>query len=150
MDTQVSNNISHLPVETSFMSPQKIVISLVVIVLVGTGIGFVLSRFAPGQTTTTTESTSTQENKGAPAQVVGVKDKGTFKDSVTGTLKEGGIEGESDFHLERPGGESQNVYLTSTTVDLSDYIGKKVKVWGQTINSQKAGWFMDVGLVEVP
>jgi hypothetical protein len=72
-----------------------------------------------------------------------------FKDQAEGTLKEGGIDGEGNFHLERPGGESQNVYLTSSTVDLSLYVGKKVRVYGQTFAGQKAGWLMDVGLVEV-
>jgi hypothetical protein len=42
-----------------------------------------------------------------------------------------------------------NVYLTSSTVDLSPFVGKKVRVWGQTFTGQKAGWLMDVGLVEV-
>ena len=78
----------------------------------------------------------------------GVVDKKTFKDSAEGILREGGMEGEGNFHLERPGGVSQNAYLTSSTVDLSKYLGKKIKVWGQTMNAQKAGWLMDVGLVE--
>ena len=42
----------------------------------------------------------------------------------------------------------KTLYLTSSTVDLSVYIGK-VKVWGQTFTGQKAGWLMDVGLVEI-
>jgi len=79
----------------------------------------------------------------------GVVDKKTFKDSADGIMREGGKEGEGNFHLERPGGESQTAYLTSSTVDLSKYIGKKVKVWGQTFTGQKAGWLMDVGLVEI-
>ncbi len=83
------------------------------------------------------------------AQTAGIADKKTFKDRTEGILKEGGVDGEGNFHLERPGGASQNVYLTSTTVDLSKYIGKKVRVWGETFQAQKAGWLMDVGLVEV-
>ncbi|NTU72677.1 hypothetical protein HGB07_00680 [Candidatus Roizmanbacteria bacterium] len=83
------------------------------------------------------------------AKTAGIADKKTFKDKAEGTLREGGIDGEGTFHLERPGGDSQNVYLTSSTVDLSNYIGKKVRVWGATFNGQKAGWLMDVGLVEV-
>jgi len=51
--------------------------------------------------------------------------------------------------LQRTGGESQNVYLTSTAVDLSKFLGKKVRVWGETFQGEKAGWLMDVGLVEV-
>ena len=82
-------------------------------------------------------------------KTAGIVDKKTFKDSATGILKEGGIDGEGSYHLERPGGVSQNVYLTSSTVDLSSYVGKKVKVWGETFASEKAGWLMDVGLVEL-
>jgi hypothetical protein len=80
---------------------------------------------------------------------VGILDKKIFKDSAEGILREGGIDGEGQFHLERPGGESQNVYLTSTTVDLSQYIDKKVRVLGETFKAEKAGWLMDVGLIEI-
>ena len=73
----------------------------------------------------------------------------TFKDTTTGTLKNGGINGEGQYHLVRPGGDSQNVYLTSSSVDLSKFIDRKIKVWGQTQTAQYAGWLMDVGRVEV-
>ncbi|MBI4226588.1 hypothetical protein HY612_05755 [Candidatus Roizmanbacteria bacterium] len=91
----------------------------------------------------------TQVAKTKVEKTAGIADKKTFKDKAEGVLEEGGIDGEGNFHLERPGGESQNVYLTSTTVDLSQYINKKVRVWGETFSSEKAGWLMDVGLVEV-
>jgi len=113
-----------------------------VAVIIGTVFGFGFSRF----------NKKTTNNKGGvknTSQSAGIVDKKTFKDSVEGILREGGIDGEGNFHIERPGGESQNAYLTSSTVDLSSYIGKKVKVWGQTFSGQKAGWLMDVGLVEV-
>ena len=64
-------------------------------------------------------------------------------------MKEGGADGEGAFHLERTGGVSQNVYLTSAIVDLSKYVNKKIKVWGQTQKAQTAGWLMDVGRIEV-
>ncbi|HRR05633.1 MAG TPA: hypothetical protein P5325_02410, partial [Candidatus Woesebacteria bacterium] len=73
----------------------------------------------------------------------------TFKDNAIGVLKEGGIDGEGTHHLEREGGPSQNVYLTSSTVDLSQLVGRKVQVWGETFATQKAGWFMDVVKVKV-
>lgn len=82
-------------------------------------------------------------------KIIGIQDKKTLKDSATGTLKTGGVDGEGNFHLERPGGNSQNVYLTSTVVDLSTYVGKKVRVWGETFKGEKAGWLMDVGAVEI-
>lgn len=111
---------------------------IVLIIIIGAVIGFGCSRL-------------NKKNGGikAIAQSAGIVDKKTFKDSVEGILREGGIEGEGNFHLDRPGGASQNAYLTSSTVDLSGYIGKKVKVWGQTFSGQKAGWLMDVGSVEI-
>lgn len=81
--------------------------------------------------------------------IVGLDDTKTFRDQTEGVLEAGGIDSEGSHHLTRPGGESQNVYLTSTTVDLEQFIGKKIRVWGETNKAQKAGWFMDVGKVEV-
>jgi hypothetical protein len=81
--------------------------------------------------------------------VVGSDDTKTFKDVAEGTLKPGGIEGEGQFHLVRPGGDSQNVYLVSSIVDLSKFENRKIKVWGSTQTAQHAGWLMDVGKVEV-
>ena len=110
-------------------------------VIIGTVLGFGFSRF--------NKKTVKNGDTKTTAQSAGVVDKKTFKDSAEGIPREGGIDGEGNFHLERSGGVSQNVYLTSTTVDLSGYIGKKVKVWGQTFQAEKAGWLMDVGLVEM-
>jgi len=112
-------------------------------ILLGIFFGFLLTKI-PFKTESKKASTTVSSQKTA-----GIADKKTFKDQAEGTLKEGGIDGEGNFHLERPGGASQNVYLTSSTVDLSLYIGKKVRVYGQTFAGQKAGWLMDVGLVEV-
>lgn len=89
---------------------------------------------------------SSKITKGA---VVGSGDTKTFKDIASGTLKNGGIDGEGQFHLVRSGGDSQNVYLTSSSVDLSKFVDRKIKVWGQTQAAQYAGWLMDVGRVEV-
>lgn len=109
--------------------------------IIGAVIGFGVSRF--------NKKAATGDKTKDMTQSAGIVDKKTFKDSAEGILREGGIDGEGNFHLERPGGTSQNAYLTSSTVDLSNYIGKKVKVWGQTFSGQKAGWLMDVGLVEI-
>ncbi len=77
----------------------------------------------------------------------GVVDKKTFKDTATGILRVGGIEGEGSHQLER-GAKDQTAYLTSSVLDLSKFEGKKVQVWGATYKGQKAGWLMDVGLIE--
>jgi hypothetical protein len=113
-----------------------------VAVVIGAVVGFGLTRLNKK----TTSNDVTTKNT---AQSAGIVDKKTFKDSVEGILREGGIDGEGNFHIERPGGVSQNAYLTSSTVDLSNYVGKKVKVWGQTFSGQTAGWLMDVGSVEI-
>jgi len=34
-------------------------------------------------------------------------------------------------------------------IDLEKFVGRKVKVWGQTFAAQKAGWLMDVGKLKV-
>lgn len=81
-------------------------------------------------------------------KLVGSTDKKTFRDVAEGRLEKGGIDGEGTHHLVRPGGESQNVYLTSSVINLDDYVGKKVRVWGETFAAQKAGWLMDVGRIE--
>lgn len=122
------------------MKISTLLVFVAVAVILGIGLGYIPSLFSKGTSST---ASSNEEVKTA-----GIADKKTFKDSAEGTLREGGIDGEGNFHLERPGGVSQNVYLTSTTVDLSLYIGKKVKVWGETFEAQTAGWLMDVGLVE--
>ncbi len=108
--------------------------------VLGSLVGFGLTKL---------KSSSGSSSQPGTKKVIGIADKKTFKDKAEGILKEGGLDGEGNFHLERPGGESQNVYLTSTTVDLSPYIGKKIRVWGETFSAQKAGWLMDVGLVEI-
>lgn len=115
-----------------------------IVILLGLFAGYTLNYFRnPQKQIIGNKQTKTSKS-------VGVTDKKTFKDQAEGLLKDGGVEGEGNFHLERPGGESQNVYLTSSTVDLSQYVGKKVRVWGATFKGQKAGWLMDVGLVEIP
>jgi hypothetical protein len=80
----------------------------------------------------------------------GVKDASTFRDTATGTLTEndGKITNEGTHILVR-GDVSQNAYLTSSVIDLSKYVGKKVQIWGETFKGQKAGWLMDVGRIKV-
>lgn len=80
---------------------------------------------------------------------VGSTDTKTFRDSTEGTLERGGLNEEGTHHLVRPGGDSQTAYLTSSVIDLDQYIGKKVKVFGETFTAQTAGWLMDVGKIEL-
>ena len=148
MDNQIIHNLDGES-SNGFSTPIVAVFILVSIV-VGSLVGFGIAQLkgtAAGSDSIKSPTSQTSNNAGVAKQA-GIKDKSTFKDSAEGLLKEGGFEDEGSFHLERPGGESQNVYLTSTAVDLSQYVGKKIKVWGQTYKGQKAAWLMDVGLVE--
>lgn len=131
-------------------------VALVIVVFIlaiafGSLSGFISSKVFGGKMTKTTQNeTSETKTDGAGSLTsAGVKNSETFTDSAEGTLKKGGFEGEGSFHLERPGGESQNVYLTSSTVDLSQFEGKNVMVLGKTFAAEKAGWLMDVGYIEV-
>ena len=72
-----------------------------------------------------------------------------FSDSAMGTVKAGGINGEGTHTLLREGGVTQNAALTSSVVDLDLFIDKKVEVKGETNDSAKAGWFMDVGSIKI-
>lgn len=90
---------------------------------------------APGAKVTSTEA--------------GMLDPTVKYDNATGDLKDGGIGNEGTHHLERDGGPTHFVYLTSSVIDLSSFVGKKVQVWGQTLASKKAGWLMDVAKIQV-
>ena len=59
------------------------------------------------------------------------------------------MDGEGTHHLEREGGASQNVYLTSSVLGLQQFVDRKIQIWGETFAAQKASWFMDVGKLKV-
>ncbi len=98
-------------------------------------------------------------SRGSPAGRTGIVSGGgkalgspnvtTFKDTAAGVIEKGGIDGEGTHKLIREGGPSQTAYLTSSVIDLDEFVGKKVQVWGETFSGQKAGWLMDVGRVKV-
>ena len=146
--TVVSNNnlANNLKVSSYSIFTSRIIIAFVAVILLGVGTGYIFSK--KGSTSSLKGQGSVDTSSGSK-ETVGSQDTKTFKDTATGTLKEGGIDGEGAYHLVRPGGTSQNVYLTSSVVDLSLFVGKKIKVWGETQRAQKAGWLMDVGRLEI-
>ncbi len=130
--------------EPKLRSGNKSGILLIVIffaVVFGVASGFGIVKFKGGNGMVGEKIKTSKE--------VGIKDEKTFSDSAEGKLVKGGIEGEGTHHLERAGGPSQNVYLNSSVVDLNQFVGKKVKVYGQTNAAKTAGWLMDVGRVEI-
>ena len=121
-----------------------LVVGIALMILAGIGTGYALSRSKVQGVTVSETGTRMVKTE----TVVGSLDE-TFSDEAEGILVEGGIEGEGSHHIERDGGPSRYVYITSSVVALDDYVGKKVKVWGETHDAQKAGWLMDVGKLEV-
>ncbi len=120
------------------------IVGAFLVVLAGVGAAWVISGetakggssvVAPGAKTTSTEA--------------GALDPKIKYDNAEGIIQVGGLNGEGTFHLVRDGGASKNVYLTSSVVDLSKFIDKKVQIWGQTLASKKVGWLMDVAKVKV-
>lgn len=130
---------------------KQMVILFAVAIVAGTLLGFGITRFTNASPTTQSGEAVSQGKDGETTDApdsAGIVDKEEFPDEAEGTLTKGGIEGEGTHHLQRSGGESQNVYLTSSAVDLSLFEGKDVKVMGKTYDSEKAGWLMDVGYIE--
>lgn len=124
----------------------KTIIFTLVIILAGVASGYFLSKKGEGPAPVARDVSEEEIEVG---MTVGIADEKTFKDSAEGKLVAGGLEGEGSHHLERPGGETQNVYLTSSIVDLDKFVGREVKVWGETFAAKKAGWLMDVGKLQV-
>jgi hypothetical protein len=120
-----------------------VVIVAVVIVAAGVATGFFLSK--GGKKVTSQNNTVSGKDIVQTANEVGSKDTKTFSDKATGVIEKGGSSGEGTHKLIRAGGPSQTVYLISSIVDLDQYVGKKVEVYGQTLRAQKVSWLMDVG-----
>ncbi|HSX08947.1 MAG TPA: hypothetical protein VLF93_02230 [Candidatus Saccharimonadales bacterium] len=138
------------PMEThkNEVGGSKVVLVLFLMLLVGAGLGYGASYFSKATGASIVPS-ALNPNAPQKGKVYGTGDTSIFKDTAEGQMQNGGIDGEGQYHLVRPGGPSQSVYLTSSSVDLSQFVGQKIKVWGQTQAAQHAGWLMDVGKVEV-
>ena len=73
----------------------------------------------------------------------------SFKDSATGIVEKGSINGEGTHILNRDGGKSQRASLTSSVIDLDLFVGKKVEIRGETNASTKTSWLLDVGVIKI-
>src|SRR3989344_1116364 len=122
----------------------NMIIAPIVVVLLGIGTGFLLSRTSSGTSGGITVNTKTQDGSNKTVEESVDFSEFSEEEAPIGILQKGGIEGEGTHRLERPGGPTKSVYLTSTVLDLESYVGKKVQVWGETLSAVKAGWLMDV------
>jgi len=124
---------------------KKYIILGIIVIVLGILTGFLI----PKNGSSIVSSSGNASSAGSGQKIYGSEDTSVFKDKAEGTLQKGGIDGEGTHKLIRPGGDSQTVYITSTVLDINQFVGKKVRVWGQTHSAQKAGWLMDVGRVEI-
>jgi hypothetical protein len=117
-----------------------------ILLLLGVATGFFLASQRAGTAVSVAGGNAEDAGSGT---AIGSTDHKTFKDSATGTVEVGGLEGEGTHQLVREGGPSQTVYLISSVVDMDQFAGKEVTVWGQTMDAKKAAWLMDVGKIEI-
>lgn len=136
MDTEKLRNFAK-----DVLAPSAVIL-LVVLAGVGTGWKISGSKVLGNNT-----AVSTKDIK--KGQEIGSNDTKTFKDEAEGTIEEGGVNGEGTHRLIRPGGDSQTAALTSSVIDLGEFTGEKVHIWGETFSSTKAAWLMDVGKIKV-
>lgn len=133
--------------KTKAQAKKKMVKWVLGLVILGTVSGYGLFRLTqPGVPKRLRTST---EGGVAKGDTFGVMDEEAFRDEAEGEIASGGVDGEGSHHLIRGDNESQYVYLTSSIIDLDQFVDRKVKVWGETFEAQVAGWLMDVGRLEV-
>lgn len=146
MDQQIETPVIH-----NFPSSERTTVPLLPVII--GGILFILAGIITGyklsyrETSTVTSSSPNVTTKGN-SKVYGAPDEKSFRDSAEGILQVA-TDTEGTHKLERPGGDSQTVHLTSSILDLNQFVGKKIRIWGETFAAKKAGWFMDVGRVQI-
>lgn len=116
-------------------------------VLLGVTAGILVGR-RPNQIATTRKHTQTTSEAKTPQA-----DTRTFRDFAKGVIK---VRPETKTPIEYVEGThlliregAVPVALTSSVVDLTQFEGKKVKVFGETQKAVKEGWLMDVGKIEI-
>lgn len=121
---------------------------IIIILAIGIGTGLVLSSRAKSQEISKKTLPDEQQNL-TPAQKQNLQT--VTRDSAEGVIqKNENFEqtAQGQWKLIRPGGDSQTAYLTSSYLNLDQYVGKKVKVYGETLGSDKVGWLIDVAKVD--
>ncbi len=124
---------------------------LALAVVLGISSGWILARWhlsKPGRQEGKIIQSATKGNV-KTGQIYGLNDK-AFKDQAVGVLaKNNDANTEGTYKLLREGGPSQTVYLMSSALDLDNFVGRKIQIWGETFSSRKVAWLMDVGRVKV-
>lgn len=149
-----NSDTNSIELQTSSVQPQnklvKTVIPAVLIVLmIGAGIftGYKVSK-VKGVSSSNLPTGKIAKEDIVKGKEYGMKDPGKA-DNTIGVVEKGGINGEGTHKLLREGGPSQTVYMISSVLDLDQFVGEKVQIWGETNKGQKVGWLMDVIKVKV-
>jgi hypothetical protein len=126
--------------------PKALIILVAISLISGVATGFVLAKNNPksGISAASPETIKAAKESGEVAKNCKDFDEGTLK--AKGKAEDNTEYSEGTHLLDRPG--KTPVTLTSSYVDLSQYEGKKVKVFGETQKALKAGWLMDVCKIE--
>jgi len=134
----------------NFKKSAKPALVIIVIILAGVVSGYFLANRGVTTSEKITELMGGAQMVQGPKEV-GIKDETLFPDSAQGRIEinDSEVVTEGSHKLIRPGGESQTAHLTSSVLDLSQFLGKCVQVWGETFAGQQAGWLMDIGRVKV-
>ncbi|MDD5147082.1 MAG: hypothetical protein PHV63_00830 [Candidatus Daviesbacteria bacterium] len=125
-------------------NPTRLILGVVITALIlGTLTGYIMSTKSGDSLKSSALSVGTPKS----AQ----QDTRTFKDFAEGIIKVKPVPTKGEYTegthmLIRE--SAVPVALTSSVVDLSQYEGKKVKVFGETQKALKEGWLMDVGKIE--
>lgn len=150
MENNNLNQNFESPKNDKKMSPILLIIGAIIIIGVGAFAGSKLTAISGKVVSGTTklEQGSIPKENIAKGKEFGVADPGKV-DTAIGVVEKGGINGEGTHKLLREGGSSQTVYMTSSVLDLDQFVGLKIQIWGETNKAQKAGWLMDVVKVKV-
>lgn len=122
-----------------------LIIATVGIVAVGAGTGYLLSKSDGRVAGVVSVNNQMVKND----KEVGSLDTKTFRDTAIGVIEKNGTNGVGTHKLIRDGGPSQTIYMVSSVIDLDQFDGKKVEVWGETQKVAKVSWFMDIGRVKI-
>lgn len=149
-------NLSNQPPQELVKTPTFSLPIIAIVVILALATGFWLSRFFPQAQVNLTSSNNvatstdniTNKDELKVGKVYGNSEK-SFKDTATGVIEKGNINGEGTHILNREGGVTQRASLISSAVDLDLFVGKKVEVKGETNTSTKTAWLLDVGSIKI-
>jgi hypothetical protein len=143
--SQEHKDVSALPETKNSNRGVKSWVLIMIVVAAGLGTGYMMAKPASGSPTAA-PGVKTSGNE------IGIQDEKTFRDCAEGIIETNDARAtktEGSHKLIREGGPSKTLYMTSSVLALDEYQGKKVEVCGETLQSKKVAWFMDIGRLKL-